>query len=841
MDFKDIYDLLDVPMMLLELGQSGAVILDYNPAYSKFTGNDKLQVHGRHFFEVFPDNPFLDFGIPWRDIFHGLGQGCPKQDFIVQRWTCRPQPKMECFRVQQYMINVPNSEKQVLLQSLIPMLSTMKFPSNVQLPFGIDILPWCFDPLDGKFMVSSELRSALHADPLRKLGLQELFPEDQDRKDFQQMLAVCADHGIPIRHLCTLNGKWPGKADWLISGFRGTGSSKGLVLGYFSGIPVREPNRQMDTLDQDRLRTIVSSVDAILWEGDVGNLSTTYVSPKVFDILGYTQQEWMSVRRKWEEVLHPQDRERILAQLEEQLKGSGRFGSVYRLVHKKGHSVWVKDNVVLVPGADGSLFLRGVMIDVSDSERWNIFKEMEGSLLETISLGQEGFSAGLTFFLKGMQTLFEGRTYQLVTGHIKGDSLLAGPENSFYKPSGDPNCYILCEDITGEAFKLLEYASDWTSRMVDPPGLFDRCLSVLRLVLEHRQKTSHASELIELNRQVQEMANFGFWQWDLASDKLEWSEELYRILGEDPQRFQPISKNYNRFIHPQDRRKVQRIFHQIQNGLNESIFEARVISSSGGIKHLRCWVRRLGNGTRQPVRLMGGCLDMTKVQEVELQRENLFQDLLMQMKELEESQSKYYGLFHNIPMPVLLVRNCLGRILDANQSALDTYGLTQSELLSIEFGEMFVPEERYSPQEVSALKDMLEPSSIFLHRSRSKGRIFVKMVQAPTMSKGEDSSIILLEDITQKVGHLMDIRKKTTALKRISWIHSHLVRAPLSRILALSHLLDNWKQQDLGNAQFSELLEKIMDAAHELDGVVRQVTDSSNSEMNLNDNMDGKT
>ena len=42
--------------------------------------------------------------------------------------------------------------------------------------------------------------------------------------------------------------------------------------------------------------------------------------------------------------------------------------------------------------------------------------------------------------------------------------------------------------------------------------------------------------------EAQKMAHIGNWEWDIATDKVYWSDEMYRIFGLNPQEFAPSYK-----------------------------------------------------------------------------------------------------------------------------------------------------------------------------------------------------------------------------------------------------------------------------------------------------------
>ena len=68
---------------------------------------------------------------------------------------------------------------------------------------------------------------------------------------------------------------------------------------------------------EDRLNTIVNGSRGIIYISELGpDGRWTYVSPQVDEILGFTAAEWISDPGLWARQLHPDDRERVLAEEE---------------------------------------------------------------------------------------------------------------------------------------------------------------------------------------------------------------------------------------------------------------------------------------------------------------------------------------------------------------------------------------------------------------------------------------------------------------------------------------------------------------------------------------------
>ncbi len=81
------------------------------------------------------------------------------------------------------------------------------------------------------------------------------------------------------------------------------------------------PDKRVDEfLDQisaggEDYRRLVERLPAIVYASELGeNGRWRYVSPQVEDILGYTPEEWLADPELWAKLLHPEDRERALAQ-----------------------------------------------------------------------------------------------------------------------------------------------------------------------------------------------------------------------------------------------------------------------------------------------------------------------------------------------------------------------------------------------------------------------------------------------------------------------------------------------------------------------------------------------
>jgi len=130
----------------------------------------------------------------------------------------------------------------------------------------------------------------------------------------------------------------------------------------------------------DRLLSIATKVNGILWEADADTFEFTYVSPQSVKILGYSPEEWYQNHSFWKDHIHPDDRDRTVAFCHSKTQAMQDHEFEYRMIDSAGNIVWIKDIVSVEENDAGSKVLTGLMIDVTgyhqeSIERANIIQK----------------------------------------------------------------------------------------------------------------------------------------------------------------------------------------------------------------------------------------------------------------------------------------------------------------------------------------------------------------------------------------------------------------------------------------------------------------------------------
>ncbi len=115
-------------------------------------------------------------------------------------------------------------------------------------------------------------------------------------------------------------------------------------------------------------QSLVEQIPAVTYIADfVGSFQLRYVSPQCKAILGFDPEEWVNDPDAWVRALHPEDRDRIVAEAEACIAAERPFDFEYRMCRADGRVVhlWEKTSFVR-DDAGRPVAVNGVMLDVTE-------------------------------------------------------------------------------------------------------------------------------------------------------------------------------------------------------------------------------------------------------------------------------------------------------------------------------------------------------------------------------------------------------------------------------------------------------------------------------------------
>ncbi len=147
------------------------------------------------------------------------------------------------------------------------------------------------------------------------------------------------------------------------------GRTSGFLALYDDIAERRRVERERDQAER-RFRGLVEALPLVTYVDMVDDDATNvYTSPQVVELLGWTAEEWAANPKMFAELVHPDDRARVMAEVHECNRTHRTFESDYRMLHRDGHYVWVRDRSSIVEDAAGEEFARGFLLDITEQKR----------------------------------------------------------------------------------------------------------------------------------------------------------------------------------------------------------------------------------------------------------------------------------------------------------------------------------------------------------------------------------------------------------------------------------------------------------------------------------------
>lgn len=116
---------------------------------------------------------------------------------------------------------------------------------------------------------------------------------------------------------------------------------------------------------------------------------------------------------------------------------------------------------------------------------------------------------------------------------------------------------------------------------------------------------------------IQRVTHVGYWEFDVLTRKINWSEELFRVFGRSPDQAEPTFAEHLEQIHPDDRNMwATTVETALQQGTPYAI-EFRVLRADGAVRTIEARAEVDVNNLNQVVRLFGTCQDITERKQLE--------------------------------------------------------------------------------------------------------------------------------------------------------------------------------------------------------------------------------
>jgi PAS domain S-box-containing protein len=175
-----------------------------------------------------------------------------------------------------------------------------------------------------------------------------------------------------------------------------------------------------------------------------------------------------------------------------------------------------------------------------------------------------------------------------------------------------------------------------------------------------------AEEAIRRNQEsladAQRIAQLGNWDWDLGNHNFTCSDELLRIFNLSPNIFEGTYDAFLKYVHPDDREKVDNTRMLIQKENEVVAIEHRIVRTDGVERIVHHRMRLYCDKKGRPTRFLGTIQDVTTQKKME--------------QTLKESETWFRGIFEESPMSID-VFDFNGDLLAANRACINFAGVKE--------------------------------------------------------------------------------------------------------------------------------------------------------------------
>jgi PAS domain S-box-containing protein len=252
-----------------------------------------------------------------------------------------------------------------------------------------------------------------------------------------------------------------------------------------------------------------------------------------------------------------------------------------------------------------------------------------------------------------------GQTVQELTGALHYGKARAFLERAFAGEQVSFESNVMHKDGTRHDIELT-YSPDNIGGTVRGVSVFVRDVTTERraqaAVREHEQDLLRAKERLRSSEERQRLAveagKVGLWSWDIASDRIEWSDMIYKLHGIRHGAFDGTVQAFAALIYPDDRPRVKEALDNALRGESAGDYHVEFRTQRKGVLRWLFTNGRVIFENGRPVQMFGAVLDITesKLAAEALRRSN------KELRRANEDLNQFaYSASHDLKEPLRMV------------------------------------------------------------------------------------------------------------------------------------------------------------------------------------------
>jgi PAS domain S-box-containing protein len=330
-----------------------------------------------------------------------------------------------------------------------------------------------------------------------------------------------------------------------------------------------------------------------------------------------------------------------------------------------------------------------------------------------------------------------------------------------------------------------------------------------------------------LHKQAQALTHIGNWSWNILTNEISWSDEMYRIYGLAPQSEIITFERFMSLVHPDNREpRMQEIQRSLETGIAED-YILKIVTPAGEEKILKGKGEIMTDRTGRPVSLEGTCQDIS---------------IEYRLNQNLADKERYLSLLINNAPDAIIVIDEKSVIQLWNPKTESVFGWKADEVLGRDLAETIIP-ARYRDAHNHGMKrylatgqgNVMNRSTEVTAMNNRNEELFISLTISEIIQDGNRSFIAFLRDITQQKHTWMELQHKTQLLEQknqqlkhtneelesFNYAASHDLQEPLRKIQIFADRLQT--DEHALTPKMKGYVEKIMSSSTRMQALIKDL------------------
>jgi PAS domain S-box-containing protein len=303
-------------------------------------------------------------------------------------------------------------------------------------------------------------------------------------------------------------------------------------------------------------------------------------------------------------------------------------------VLRKDGTVFYADIAASPMTYKGKLLILGTFRDVTERKKTKeALEHSEGLLRESVARYRMLFeeAAAAIAISRGENLIFVNKRFLKIFGYNDAGDVVGKPIMSFVAPESlddikqrhvrTPYARNMYDPSGFEADMLRSDGSRFTIHAAVSTVYLPDGMASLAFITDITERKVAQAALLEREMQLSEinrMVQLGHWVWDIATGKVEWSDEVYRIFQRDPQTFTPqIDSIMALSPWPEDHNRSNELIQKAMASHEKGSYEQRFLRPDNSTGYYQSTFQGKYDEHGVLIAIVGTIMDITERKRVE--------------------------------------------------------------------------------------------------------------------------------------------------------------------------------------------------------------------------------